>query len=164
MPYSDDDLFPEEDNYCYPSIIFDPPDSDSDSDSEDLLGKIYRCFDCDDCDDCKTCDTGRCYCPNSINYYIDDYDVYEGHDEVKFSKIDESSDIHRLGMYHLSVCPPHGTTTHNITIINNNCEYDSQFDHNDNNIIRSNYEGVSIHVDEIMNILKIFKNRLDNDD
>lgn len=67
-------------------------------------------------------------------------------------------------MYHLSVCPPHGTTTHNITIINNNNEYDSEFDDDNNNIIINIDEGVSIHVDEIMNILEIFKNRLDNDD
>lgn len=158
MPYSDDDLFPEEDNSCYPSIIFDPPDSDSDSDSEDLLGKIYLCFDCDDCsnNDCKTCKIGQCYyCPKSIHYNIHDY----CEEEVKFSKFD--SDIHRLGLYHLRVLPPHGTTTHNITIINNNCEYDSQF-HDDDDIIINN--GVSIHFNEIINLLKIFKNRLDNDD
>lgn len=155
------DILINEDDYCYPSTIYDPYSDYSDSD-RDLTGKIYLCFDCDDCkNDCKTCVIGQCYCPNSIHYNIHDY--CEESKEVKFSKFDKSSDIHRLGLYHLRVLPPHGTT-HNITIINNNNEYDSEFDDDDNNIIINIDEGVSIHVDEIINVLRIFKNRLDNDD
>ena len=153
-----------DDDFCYPSIIYDPYSDYSDSDN-DLTGKIYLCFNCDDCkNDCKTCDIGQCYCDKSNHYNIHDYYYCEeSKEEVKFSKFDESSDIHKLGLYHLSVLPPHGTT-HNISIITNGNEYDSRFDDDDNNIIININEGVSIHVDEIMNILEIFKNRLDNDD
>ena len=126
-----------EDDYCYPLTLFDDhPDSDSDYndyDQKDPLTNIFVCKNsCDDCKNgCNECVIGRCYCPNSIHYVILDY-VYEGHDEVKFSKFDQSLQEHKRGLYHLSVLPPHGTT-HNITIINNNNEYDSEFD--DDNII-----------------------------
>jgi hypothetical protein len=157
MPDSDDDYFLwDEEEKCYPPMDTHPYHSDSEGDPSE---KISFCLNCDECKNDHKCKIGQCYyCPNSIYYNIHNYIHRDGQDEVKISKIDQSSSECKLGFYHLT-----HNTTHNITIINNNCDYDSQFDHNDNNIIISNYEGLSIHVDEIKLILDIFKKRLDED-
>lgn len=166
MP-SDDDFFPEEDNYCYPSVLFYPPDSDSDYDHlQNPIINISKCNEsCNDCKNgCNQCAIGRCYCPNSIHYdVVLDYYIYEGHDEIKISKFDQSLQPHIRGYYHLRVLLSHDGTPHNITIINNDNEYDSHFNNN-NNIIINNNNGVSIQIHEIINIIQIYKNRLDNED
>jgi len=51
-----------EDEYCYPSTLFDPPDSDYyDYDPDDQLTNIFLCKNsCDDCKNgCNACIIGR---------------------------------------------------------------------------------------------------------